>query len=61
MYIAINSAEAIKKSYKYHYFSEFAPTDNTDNYEKHVILFHEEKLVYPSLADLSCNNLNLVV
>jgi hypothetical protein len=44
-YISINQ-EAIKKSYKCHYFSEFALTDNTDNYEKHAILFHEEKNLY---------------
>jgi len=35
----------------------FAPTDNRDDYETHVILSHDGKLAYPSIADLNKNNL----
>jgi hypothetical protein len=44
--------EAIKKSYECYYCDEFAPTDDRDAYEKHVILTHDGKLAYPSLSDL---------
>jgi hypothetical protein len=50
---------SINSSYLYecYYCNEFAPTDNRDAYEKHVVLFHDGKLAYPSLADLEKNNL----
>jgi hypothetical protein len=35
-----------------YYCKEFLPTYNRDTYEKHVILIHDGKLAYPSLADL---------
>jgi hypothetical protein len=53
----ISKQEAIKKSYECYYCDEFAPTDNRDDYEKHVVLSHDGKLAYPSLSYLEKNNL----
>ena len=39
-------------SYECYYCDYFTPTDDKDDYEKHVVLFHDGKLAYPSLADL---------
>jgi hypothetical protein len=44
----LSQQKAIKKSYKCYYCDEFVPTDNRDDYEKHVVLFHDGKLAYPS-------------
>jgi len=44
--------EAIKKSYECYYCDKFVPTDNRDDYEKHVVLTHDNKPAYPSKADL---------
>jgi hypothetical protein len=49
--------EAIKKSYECYYCDKFDPTDNRDDYEKHVVLSHDGKLAYPSKVDLEKNNL----
>jgi len=49
--------EAIKKSYECYYCDKFVPTDNRDDYEKHVVLSHDGKLAYPSLLDLKKHNL----
>ena len=35
----------------------FAPTDNRDDYEKHIVLSHDGKLAYPSLIDLEKHSL----
>jgi hypothetical protein len=43
-------------SYECYYCDEFDPTDNRDDYEKHVVLLHDGKLAYPSLIDLDKNN-----
>jgi hypothetical protein len=40
-----------------YYCDEFAPTDNKDDYEKHVSLSHGGKLACPLLSDLEKNNL----
>jgi uncharacterized C2H2 Zn-finger protein len=39
------------------YYCDFIPTNDKDDYEKHVVLSHDRKLAYPSLADLEKNNL----
>ena len=49
--------DAIKKSYECYYCDEFTSTYNRDDYEKHVVLSHDGKLAYPSLADLKKYNL----
>jgi len=49
--------EAIKKSYQCYYCDKFDPTDNKDDYEKHVVLSHDGKLAYPSKVGLERNNL----
>jgi hypothetical protein len=36
---------------------KFLATTNQTNYEKHVVLNHNSKPCYPSLADLKKNNL----
>jgi hypothetical protein len=53
----LSQLETIKKSYECYYCDKFVPTDNRDDYEKHVVLSHERKLAYPSKADLERNNL----
>ena len=53
----LTKQEAIKKSYECYYCDEFAPTDNRNDYEKHVVLLHDGKLAYPSKDDLVKNNL----
>ena len=47
----LSQQEKIKKSYACYYCNEFVPTYNRDNYEKHVVLSHDGKLAYTSLAD----------
>ncbi|MGN6622535.1 MAG: hypothetical protein ACTHKK_00145 [Candidatus Nitrosocosmicus sp.] len=42
----ISKQETIKKSYECYYCDEFAPTDNRDDYEKHVVLSYDGKLAY---------------
>ena len=49
--------ESLKKSYQCYYCNRFVPTDNKDDYEKHVVLSHDGKLAYPSKVDLERNNL----
>ena len=53
----LSQQEKIKKSNACYYCNEFVPTYNRDNYEKHVVLSHDGKLAYTSLADLEKNNL----
>jgi hypothetical protein len=53
----LSQQEAIKKSYECYYCDKFVPTDNRDDYEKHVVLIHDGKLAYPSLLDLKKHNL----
>jgi hypothetical protein len=43
--------------YECYYCNEFVLTDNRYIYEKHVILSHDGKLAYPSIADLEKHNL----
>ena len=49
--------EAIKKSYECYYCDKFVPTNNRNDYEKHIVLSHDGKLAYPSLLDLKKHNL----
>jgi hypothetical protein len=42
----------LKKSYECYYCDKFVPTDNRDDYEKNVVLTHDNKPAYPSKADL---------
>ena len=49
--------EATKKSYECYYCDKFDLTGNRDDYEKHVVLYHDGKLAYPSKVDLERNNL----
>ena len=53
----LSQQETIKKSYECYYCDKFVPTANRDDYEKHVVLSHDGKLAYPSLADLRKYNL----
>jgi len=53
----LSQQETIKKSYACYYCDKFVPTDNRDDCEKHVVLSHDGKLVFPSKADLKRNNL----
>jgi hypothetical protein len=43
--------------YECYYCDKFDPTDNRDDYEKHVVLSHDGKLAYPSKIDLEIKNL----
>ena len=38
--------ESLKKSYQCYYCDQFEPTDNKDDYEKHVVLSHDGKLAW---------------
>ena len=38
--------------YECYYCYAFIPTDNQTEYEKQVILCHDEKIAYPSIEDL---------
>ena len=38
--------ESLKKSYQCYYCNRFVPTDNKDDYEKHVVLSHDGKLAW---------------
>jgi hypothetical protein len=44
--------EQNKLNYECYYCGTFTPTDNRNDYEKHIVLEHDGKLAYPSLADL---------
>ena len=43
--------------YECYYCDRFTPTDNKEEYLKHVVLNHNNKPAYPSFADLTKNKL----
>ena len=43
--------------FKCYYCDRFTPTSIEQDYLKHVVLTHENKPAYPSMADLIKNNL----
>jgi replicative DNA helicase Mcm len=49
--------ESKKESYECYYCNKFSSTTNESEYEKHVVLSHNNKPSYPSMADLEKNNL----
>ena len=49
--------EQNREIYECYYCNNFQATTNQRVYEKHVVLDHQNKLVYPSLTDLKKHNL----